>query len=59
MAVVAASFKTLIDSISAGFMELRSVNDCGTPSIITTGSVPENDGIPLINTVGLDPGDPL
>ena len=55
---MAASFNTLIDSISVGAIELRSVRVCGTPSIITTGSVPEKEGIPRIKTVGLAPGVP-
>ena len=57
--MVAASFSTLIDSISEALIELKSVKVCGTPSIITTGSVPEKDGIPLIKTVGFEPGEPL
>ena len=55
----AASFKTFTDFISLGFNEFKSSIDCDTPSITTSGEFPAYEVIPLINTVGFDPGDPL
>ena len=55
----AASFRIFTLLISLGFTELKSSIVAETPSITTKGSFPAYDVIPLINTVGLEPGEPL
>ena len=59
MAAEAASFNTLMLSISAGLIEFKSFWVCCAPSIITNGPLPVYEGIPLINIVGEAPGEPL
>ena len=58
-AVVDASLRTEIVSISDGSNEFISSKLWLIPSTITKGSLPVYDVIPLIITVGFEPGDPL